>query len=229
MNMLANFQRTEAPVKRRSPAAFTLVELLIVIAIIGILAALIFTAGKSAKRWQYLKTAQAELNQTITALENYKAKYGAYPPGNPNSSTVNQLYYELSGVAPSTIGYQTLNGASSISPATFSSTFNVGGLVNCGYKTGSDDVTAAKNFLPGLKQNQIGGYTGGVNLLITSARGPDITYQPLGFQDVNPFRYICPGINNPKSYDLWVQLVINGQTNLICNWTKQIQINNSLP
>jgi hypothetical protein len=39
-----------------------------------------------------------------------------------------------------------------------------------------------------------------------------------------------PGTNNPKSYDLWVQLVIKpGTTNLICNWTKQIIVNSPLP
>jgi len=26
-----------------------------------------------------------------------------------------------------------------------------------------------------------------------------------------------------------VQLVISGQTNLICNWSRQVQINSSLP
>ena len=219
MNMRTDFQRPEATgnrwpsgVNHRHPAAFTLVELLIIIAIIGVLAAFILTASKAAKRWQYLKTAQAELNQTITALENYKARYGTYPPGNPTSYTVNQLYYELTGTPP---------------PGNFSTTFGVGGLVNSAHGSG-DDAAAAKNFLPGLKQNQIGTYNGD-NIIITSARGPDITYQPLSVQDVNPFRYRYPGTNNPSSYDLWVQLVISGQTNLICNWTKQIQINNSLP
>ena len=32
--------------------------------------------------------------------------------------------------------------------------------------------------------------------------------------------------NNPSTYDLYIQLMINGKTNLICNWSKQVQVNN---
>jgi hypothetical protein len=69
-----------------------------------------------------------------------------------------------------------------------------------------------------------------VNILIGSVGGPHVQYQPLLTQDINPWRYVCPGINNPGSYDLWMQLVFApGQTNLICNWTKQVQINSPWP
>ena len=68
-------------------------------------------------------------------------------------------------------------------------------------------------------------------VLVASVGGPDATYQLFGpgTQDLNPWRYVYPGINNPGSYDLWVQLVIGKQTNLVCNWTKQVQINSPLP
>ena len=47
---------------------------------------------------------------------------------------------------------------------------------------------------------------------------------------MNPWRYNSSSpTNNPGSYDLWVQLSIGGKTNLICNWSKQVQINNPLP
>lgn len=63
-----------------STAAFTLVELLVVITIIGILAALITVAAVGA-----LKTAQkvrikAEINEISTAVDDYKNKATAYPP-----------------------------------------------------------------------------------------------------------------------------------------------------
>jgi hypothetical protein len=49
-------------------------------------------------------------------------------------------------------------------------------------------------------------------------------------QDLNPWRYNSSSpTNNPGSYELWIQLRIGGQTNLICNWTKQVQINSPLP
>jgi len=101
---------------------------------------------------------------------------------------------------------------------------------------GGEDASAARNFLPDLKPNQIWkGYTNspateGVNLLIGSVNGPDVSYQPMNWQDLNPWRYNSSSpTNNPGSYDLWVQLVIGGKTNLICNWTEQVQINSPWP
>ena len=67
-------------------------------------------------------------------------------------------------------------------------------------------------------------------LLLAAVGGPHPNYRPLGGSGINPWRYVSPGINNPSSYDLWVQLVISpGTTNLICNWSKSVQINNPLP
>ena len=71
--------------------------------------------------------------------------------------------------------------------------------------------------------------TASANLLVTPVGGPDGSYNPLGAANnggVNPWRYAYPGTNNPASYDLWIQLEIAGNTNLICNWTKTVQINN---
>ena len=81
-----------------------------------------------------------------------------------------------------------------------------------------------------MKQNHIGYYTNNsiFGLLVTSVGGPDPNYSPLP-GGVNPFRYVYPGTNNPNSYDLWVQLVIRGKTNLICNWNKQVTVNSPQP
>ena len=92
----------------------------------------------------------------------------------------------------------------------------------------------AKDFLPDLKLNQYGIVTNyavgsgvGVTVLLCAVGGPDSTYQPLGAANVNPWRYVSSNpTNNPGSYDLWIQLSISGQTNLICNWSKQVQIIN---
>jgi prepilin-type N-terminal cleavage/methylation domain-containing protein len=218
-------------VNRKSPivnrSGFTLIELLVVISIIGVLAAFIIPGLKAVKKQQLIRTASAELKQIESALESYKAKYGVYPPGNPVSGLTNQLYYELSGVTTSPGNYQTLDGASTVATNSYMNTFNIGGVVNCSHGTG-EDASKAAGFLPGLKPNRIG-TVGGINYLITSVRGPDANYTPLGQPDVNPFRYVYPGTNNPNSYDLWVQLVISGQTNLVSSWSKQVQINFPLP
>lgn len=222
---------------------FTLIELLVVISVIGVLAGLTFPVLKTIKGTQQKRLARAELEVIQTALENYKAKYGTYPPGNQNAANLaatppyypalySQLYYELSGVSLSGSTFKTLNGDQSLTSAQVKTAYGVDGFVNCSKGSG-DDSTTAKNFLPDLKQKQWSDSVtnSGVKtcILITSVGGPDPTYQPLGGEDLNPIRYQYPGVRNPGSYDLWIQLKIGGKTNLICNWSRQVTINSPLP
>ncbi|MCL2742887.1 MAG: type II secretion system GspH family protein [Planctomycetaceae bacterium] len=60
--------------------AFTLVELLVVIAIIGMLAALITAAGNAAINAAKQARIKMVMGQVELALEQYKNKYGEYPP-----------------------------------------------------------------------------------------------------------------------------------------------------
>ena len=135
-----------------------------------------------------------------------------------------------SNITPSSVNqtYRTLDSSCTIDETAYVTAFtaggsSIGGIINC-TKGGAEDGTAAKNFLPSLKQNRIGTSItpGGVQItnLITSVRGPDPAYMPLGlaYPDVNPFCYMYPGTNNPSSYDLWIDLRISGKTNRICNW-----------
>jgi len=62
----------------RSPA-FTLIEMIMVIALIAILAALIWGITTLVKKQAARGRAKAEINTLIVALENYKADYGGYP------------------------------------------------------------------------------------------------------------------------------------------------------
>jgi type II secretion system protein G len=226
--------------------AFTLIELLVVIAIISVLAAFTIPVLKTLKQRQNINVARAEMQRIETALENYKAKYGVYPPSNQNldsyylpqndRSQFNQLYYELSGMQQETIGgtpyFVTLDGSSQIKVAEVHSAYGVDGFINLS-KGSDEDAKVAQNFLPDLKPNLYNSYVtnSGVRTteLVTSVGGPDQNYQPLKAPGINPYRYLYPGVNNPKSYDLWVQLVMAGKTNLICNWKDQVQINSPLP
>jgi prepilin-type N-terminal cleavage/methylation domain-containing protein len=227
-NMDAHFAKRSHQYRR----AFTLVELLVVIAIIAIIAGFTLVGLKTIKARQYKNTASAELERLETALENYKAKYGVYPPDNKNNPLLPQLYYELSGTTRNGNNFTTLDGSSSIASGDVSTAYGVGGFVNC--SQGSvEDGTVAKNFLSGFNTKEISyNFTNNsvqTAVLVTSVGGPDSTYQPLNASGLNPFRYVYPGVNNPGSYDLWVQLVINGQTNLVCNWSREVQINSPLP
>ena len=220
--------------------AFTLIELLIVISIIGILAALLFPVLGSVKRQQYLRNATAEMEQLETAIQRYKAAEGFYPPdNNTNRPTYTQLYYELTGTT--NIGtaaapvYQSLANGVTIQGSDLPNTFNVGGFMNCTRSGGGEDASVAQNFLTGLKPAQYGVVSNFDNtvpatILLVSVGGPDLTYKPFGVTGVNPWRYNSSNpTNNPGAYDLWVQLSIGGKTNLICNWNKQAQLNSPLP
>ena len=230
--------------------AFTLVELLVVISIIAVIAGFTLVAVGSTGRVRKISVAQGELKSIEMALENYHAKYGVYPPGNQNPvntyspidrALFSQLYYELSGTKITTVGgvsyFYTLDddARSSVKVSEVGSAYGVGGFLNC-TKGGGEEVATAKNFLPGLKSQQINRQVTNkyivpvtTTMLVTSVGGPDDTYTPLGASGLNPFRYVYPGTNNVGSYDLWVELVIKGKTNLVCNWSKSVIINSSMP
>jgi type II secretory pathway pseudopilin PulG len=74
-----------APRKRRL-ASFTLVELLFVMAIILILAALILGAGSGAMKKAARSRASGEIQAMSTALEGYKIDNGIYPATNVATS-----------------------------------------------------------------------------------------------------------------------------------------------
>ena len=231
--------------KLETHSAFTLVELLVVISIIGVIAAFLLPVAGAVKKNAVIHTAQTEMAQLETAIDRYKSAYGFYPPDNTNtihnlaSALTNQLYYELVGTTNSATGYQPLGGGSSLTAGGAASAFGVIGFMNCNKPNADESTAQARNFLPDLKPRQIGTVNGvAITNLVTSVGGPDPTYKPLGLQDMNPWRYYSSNPannpaynpqNNPGSYDLWVQLVIGRETNLICNWSKQVQINNPLP
>jgi prepilin-type N-terminal cleavage/methylation domain-containing protein len=221
--------------------AFTLVELLVVISIIGVLAALTIPLAGSVSRTKKINTAQAEMQQIETALENYKAKYGVYPPSNPTNAILNTLFFELSGVTNANGVYTTLDSLAYAANGEYAGEFKVGGIVNCSGTNGEDEANTkyAKDFLPGLKATQVVIATNSLypnsqfGFLVTSVGGPDLNYQPLSVPG-NPFRYAYPGTNNPNGYDLWVQLSINStpanpRMYLVCNWSQQVLLNNPAP
>jgi general secretion pathway protein G len=65
--------------KSKRSAAFTLIELLIVIAIIAILASIVLAAAGSVQKKSARSRAQTEIAAMAAALENYKADNGDYP------------------------------------------------------------------------------------------------------------------------------------------------------
>ena len=87
----------ESVLTRFMTSAFTLIELLVVIAIIGVLASLTVGLSSVASRKSKESRVRGELDKLATAIDNYKAALGTYPPDNPGKPWLNQLFYELSG------------------------------------------------------------------------------------------------------------------------------------
>ncbi|HEX7619251.1 MAG TPA: prepilin-type N-terminal cleavage/methylation domain-containing protein [Verrucomicrobiae bacterium] len=77
--ILQKTMKTTLPRSRRHRAGFTLVELLTVIAIIGILAALLLTVLAAAKRSALKAKAQTEIQGLATAIQGYDSAYGRFP------------------------------------------------------------------------------------------------------------------------------------------------------
>jgi len=65
-------------------SGFTLVEMLVVIAIIGLLAALVVGGIGIATTKMRQSRAEAERDGLVTAIDSYKKARGFYPPDNTN-------------------------------------------------------------------------------------------------------------------------------------------------
>jgi len=65
--------------RMKSEKGFTLIELLIVVAIIGILAAIAIPQFSAYRQRAYNSAAQSDLKNTKTALESFYADYQQYP------------------------------------------------------------------------------------------------------------------------------------------------------
>ena len=66
--------------KRKELSAFTLIELLIVVAIIGILAAIAIPNFLNARTRAKIARAEADLKSLVTALESYRIDHNHYVP-----------------------------------------------------------------------------------------------------------------------------------------------------
>jgi prepilin-type N-terminal cleavage/methylation domain-containing protein len=212
----------------RKESAFTLIELLVVIAVISILAALIFPITGAVNRAKMRSKARAELAQIQNAIESYKAKLGHYPPDNPGNPTRNPLYFELLGTTNAGTAanplYITLDGTARLTGSQFGTVFgpNVSGFVNCTQPGGSDEGRTAIAFLHDLKPGQSATLSNPpAKFLVCSVPLPATTVPAfLGQGSLTPFYYVSSTpTNNPSTYDLWVDIMIGGQTNRIANWS----------
>lgn len=213
------------PGRRR---AFTLMELLIVISIIAILAALIFPAGIAIKNKAALNKAKTELNEVAQMIEQYKLQFGYYPPDHPADPVLNTLYFELVGSTydPASKIYTSLDGAAKVTEADCSNFLGAGAILNA-TKSAGEESKPAKNFLK-TKSPRYYQYTAGTSTIRLLTCGvpwsdrvaPVIAAAPT----VNPFRYIKNSTNNPSGgFELAVDVIIGRKTNRVTNWNPAVQ------
>jgi prepilin-type N-terminal cleavage/methylation domain-containing protein len=200
--------------------AFTLIELLTVIGIIALLAALLIASLGVASRSSKEKRVRAELEHLVTAIEAYKAKLGFYPPGNSLEPDRPPLFYELSGTTNNSVGFGTLDGAALIDTLAIASAFNRASPLEQGFANSVRNAKDGRNFLPDLKSSQYStdpkatGPEAVAYYLIVPFGGTDPVYPKF-----NPWRYVVSSpTNNPRTFDLWAEVVIGGQTKIIGNW-----------
>ncbi|HMP82870.1 MAG TPA: type II secretion system protein [Verrucomicrobiota bacterium] len=214
----------------RKIRAFTLIELLVVIAIIAVLAALMIPLAAGALLKQRINRAMTEMAQLDTAIDSYKAARGHFPPDNPNNYARPQLFYELTGTyfqqrnPPRT--FVRLKGIDQLPQATVQAAFGVDGFVNTSLTENVNPEALkqleVRDFFSTLKNSQFLGtnYNGvtvyfiglpmdGLNEIL-SPEGRRLT--PWHYNSSNP-------TNNPESFDLWVDIILRGKTNRICNWS----------
>jgi len=213
----------------RRYAAFTLVELLVVMAVIATLAAMIFPAAAVIKRNAAIKRVQAEMKLVEMALTAYQADLGLYPPDNPDAPEFNQLFFELTGTTNITGNVFLSQAGPSISDVKAVFGADVPGLVNVSRGSG-DEVRQAKDYLISLKPSNYLEVQHGseiATVLGTTAKGPLMLSQPPpGRLSINPWRYTSgSATNNPGKYDLWVDVSLGGKTYRFCNWSETPIIN----
>ncbi|MEK7685362.1 MAG: prepilin-type N-terminal cleavage/methylation domain-containing protein [Verrucomicrobiota bacterium] len=199
--------------------AFTLIELLMVISIIGLLAGLLVGLGPLASRKMKESRVRAELNRLVTGIEAYKADIGSYPPDNPGQPNKPPLYYELSGAIFTNGNFQTLNRLETIAPSVLKTYFGREGIMNSA-RNDPKEVKFSMDFKPSqYKEMEV---KEDVELLIVPAKGPNQIKGRDGSNviDINPWRYDASSTNrhNRNSFDLWAEILIGKRTNIIGNW-----------
>ena len=235
----------------RLNSGFTLIELLVVIAVIALLASMIFPITGAVARNKIRSRSRVEMARCQAAIESYKAKLGHYPPDNQlnppfDKPTLNQLYYELVGTALSNNGsYTSLDGSSSLLASHVKMVFGTDGFVNSTKGASSDEAPPATPFLTGLRPDQAVlvpeavGRSSSVKILVgypwKKTTNPPFNVDPLpAAPGVNPWRYrshpdALHPLNNPDSYDLWLDVNIGGTVYRICNWSSQpLKVTSSL-
>ncbi len=204
--------------------AFTLIEMLVVIAIIGIVAALVVNMNAGAQAAKRNAQVNADKNKLTLLIDEYQSKLNFYPPDNTNVdgfppgpiydgwAATNPLIYELTGAINTNGNIQGFDG--SIIPS------NIYNQVFWRQSVANSNPDEPHSFYIPQPKEYTNYYSFGTNnvcgLLVPVSLLPNMT---------NYWHYDSSSTNrhNPSSYDLWAEYLIGtkGGSNIIMtngNW-----------
>jgi prepilin-type N-terminal cleavage/methylation domain-containing protein len=206
--------------------AFTLIELLTVIAIMSIIAAMVVTMGAAASQKKKNASVEADKNKLITMISSYYAKLNYYPPDNGSNAAhvaegrlslyegdtaTNPLVYELVGASNINSGanlivFNSPNNNSTIKASEYATIFNRGGVAN------GDMVEPHSFFVPGPMPKEYAPY------LLGTGGSPSIcgliVPAPLVGNNTNNFWHYDSSSSrrhNMQSFDLWAEYSIGSK------------------
>jgi prepilin-type N-terminal cleavage/methylation domain-containing protein len=213
--------------------AFTLIEMLVVIAIIGIVAALVVNMNAGAQAAKRNAQVNADKSKLMTMINNYQSKLNFYPPDNGNLANyslanyaanydawaaINPLLYELTGATNTTNGYiQAFDGTTNVSTNIYYQVFGRQSVAN------SNPDEPHNFFQPGPQPKEYTNYysaSGTSN--VWGLLVPVSMVSPTGTPITNFWHYDASSTNrhNLSGYDLWAEYLIgskNGSNIIMTN------------
>jgi prepilin-type N-terminal cleavage/methylation domain-containing protein len=242
------FVRAAGRMPRRG---FTLLELLVVIAIIGILAGFVVGLAPVANARMREGRLKGQLEDLVSAVEEYKAQKGVYPPDNYDAvnrvtiSELNPLYHELTGLFVDNSSdkphFVTPEGSDFIYSAQTEHFFHREGFVNAVplgkrrtfvhqipgtmhariFRSTTDAGYApievlAVGYIADATPNKKGaGFWWPTDAATTAVFPTPIPSNP----GLNPWHYVSTNpTNNPGGFDLWAEVIVNGEKKIFGNW-----------
>ena len=209
----------------RSRRAFTLIEMLTVITIMGILATLIVTMGQAAAQKKKTTAVNGEKHRLTVMIDAYYNKLNYYPPDNgalvfnttypaiyDALAATNPLIYELTGATNVTgarakmLVFNSTNTSVTLFTSTYSNVFNRGGIAN------GDSTEPHDFFLPGPSAKEYTNY-------FTSPPQPPVCGLVVPVEFTNAlapnfwhYDYSTTNRHNLATYDLWAEFQIGSKS-----------------
>jgi prepilin-type N-terminal cleavage/methylation domain-containing protein len=217
-------------------SAFTLIEMLTVIAVIGLLAGIAVGLAPRVGQAGRESRIRAQLNQIATAIESFQADFGHYPSDNlvPGTAIVNSvtnsLLYELSGVVIDNVAvppqFVTRDGLTRMSSTVVNKFFHTDGFENA--KADPKELSRAYLQLQPKQHAVISAPPDQVEVLVVPVAWPvSRADQPTTVKGLNPWHYVSTRpTNNAASFDLWAEWVEGNKVKVLSNWSKDVQDRN---